>query len=464
MDGQGDRAWCSTCASEFRRGGEGGLLWVRREDEAPTERPGKELARAVESSGHPERSRRNEVGKDPAGSSAGQDADAAPVERSAAVRVRKATVEEPIRARGETLGFYECLGEEEEGVLELTRDGLLLRASGQQKVKNEIPETSVSWQCKMLEIGAIQTSSSSVQIAPRSGGLVHFKFIHDSPKRWEELLQRSVRRAYLEGELGEIAEFQPRVVAKKDPATGATVAVPADPAEEENPGGGRWAEAGKGKEESLFTWYGFLRLLAKALVRLGVRLEVVDLENVPASGAFILVANHQSVLDPIIVQSVCPRPLHTFTKSTQFSSRLLRWVLVRVNGIPTRRYRVDPQVVRIALRRLEAGLGVGIYPEGERSWDGTLQPFRQGTVRFLLKAGVPIVPCGLDGSYDVWPRWSRRVRRRRVRLRFGKPIRWAALRTRRERDAALPRAAEALREALLEVGAWNGDSGEVQEG
>ena len=99
---------------------------------------------------------------------------------------------------------------------------------------------------------------------------------------------------------------------------------------------------------------------------------------------------------------------------------------------------------------------MGIYPEGERSWDGTLQPFRQGTIRLLLKAGVPIVPCGLDGSYDVWPRWSRRVRRRRVRLRFGKPIRWAALGTRRERDAALPRAAEALREALLEMGAWKG--------
>jgi 1-acyl-sn-glycerol-3-phosphate acyltransferase len=196
-------------------------------------------------------------------------------------------------------------------------------------------------------------------------------------------------------------------------------------------------------------------------VGLGVRLEVSGLENVPASGPFILVANHQSVLDPILVQSVCPRHLHTFTKSTQFSSRLFRWVLVRVNGIPTRRYRVDPQVVRVALRRLEAGAGVGIYPEGERSWDGTLQPFRQGTVRFLLKAGVPIVPCGLDGSYDVWPRWSRRLRRRRVRLRFGKPLHWATLGTRPERDAALPQAAEALKEALLAMGAWNGGVGEV---
>jgi len=373
-------------------------------------------------------------------------------------------VEEPIRARGETLGFYERLGEEEEGVLELTPERVVLRASRPQALRDQAPEASVSWHCKLLEIGAIQTSSTSVQIAPRSGGLLHFKFLHDSPKRWEELLQGWVRRAYLGSGLGEVAEFQPRVVLKKDPAAGAPVATAADPTGQGRPGGGTRAQLGKRKAESRVTWYGFFRFLARALVGLGVRLEVSGLENVPASGPFILVANHQSVLDPILVQSVCPRHLHTFTKSTQFSSRLFRWVLVRVNGIPTRRYRVDPQVVRVALRRLEAGAGVGIYPEGERSWDGTLQPFRQGTVRFLLKAGVPIVPCGLDGSYDVWPRWSRRVRRRRVRLRFGKPIRWAALRTRRERDAALPRATEALREALLEVGAWNGDSGEVQEG
>jgi 1-acyl-sn-glycerol-3-phosphate acyltransferase len=271
-----------------------------------------------------------------------------------------------------------------------------------------------------------------------------------------------VRRAYRSGGLGEIAEFQPRIVVKKDPAPGTIVASQTDAAAKGRPGRrGRRVDVGKGRGESVFTWYGLLRLLARALVRLGVRMEVSGLENVPASGPFILVANHQSVLDPILVQSACPRHLHTFTKSTQFSSRLFRWVLIRVNGIPTRRYRIDPQVVRVALRRLQAGGGVGIYPEGERSWDGTLQPFRQGTIRLLLKTGVPVLPCGVDGSYDVWPRWSRRIRRRRVRLRFGKPIQWAVLETRRERDAALPRAAESLKEALLAMGAWTGEAGEV---
>jgi 1-acyl-sn-glycerol-3-phosphate acyltransferase len=109
----------------------------------------------------------------------------------------------------------------------------------------------------------------------------------------------------------------------------------------------------------------------------------------------------------------------------------------------------------VALRRLEEGKGVGIYPEGERSWDGALQPFRQGTVRLLLKAGVPVVPCGIDGSYDVWPRWSRRILRFPVRIRFGPPLRWPALDSRQERDAVLGEATQQLRDALEELGAWS---------
>jgi len=196
------------------------------------------------------------------------------------------------------------------------------------------------------------------------------------------------------------------------------------------------------------TFYRFLRLLATPFAYGVARLEVVGKENVPRTGPFILVANHQSILDPIFVQVVCPRPLHTLTKSTQFGGAFMGWVLPRLNAIPLRRYRIDPQAVRVVLRRLSQGEGVGIYPEGERSWDAALQPFRKGTIRVLLKAGVPVIPCGVAGSYDVWPRWSKTVRRRLVRVRFGSPLRWPAMHSRQERNAVLPEAAEAVRQAL----------------
>lgn len=196
------------------------------------------------------------------------------------------------------------------------------------------------------------------------------------------------------------------------------------------------------------SWYSFFKVVGLGLGHTLARIEVEGRENIPKEGPFFLIPNHQSVLDPVLVQAMCPRPVHSFTKSTQFGSPVFRWLLPRLNAIPTRRYRVDPQVVRVALRLVEAGEAIGIYPEGERSWDGSLQPLRRGTVRLLLKAGAPVVPCGVIGSYDVWPRWSRRPRRCRVRIRFGEPIDFGRHDTREDREKALTAAIDLLSGAL----------------
>ena len=199
------------------------------------------------------------------------------------------------------------------------------------------------------------------------------------------------------------------------------------------------------------TWYEFFRPVAKG-ISVVVRPKIEGRENIPRQGPFFLIANHQSVLDPILIQANCPRIVHSFTKSTQFSSgAVARWLLPRINAIPTRRYRVDPQVVRTALRLLEEGEAVCIYPEGERSWDGLLQPLRRGTVRLILKAGVAVVPCGVSGSFQAWPRWSRRPRRSPIHLRFGTPINFGRHDTRAEREAVLDDAMERLEMVLADL-------------
>jgi 1-acyl-sn-glycerol-3-phosphate acyltransferase len=131
------------------------------------------------------------------------------------------------------------------------------------------------------------------------------------------------------------------------------------------------------------------------------------------------------------------------------------WFLPRVNAIPTRRYRIDPQAVRVVLRRLAEGEAVGVFPEGERSWDGELQPFRRGTIRVLLKSGVPIIPCGVAGAYDVWPRWSKSIRRKKIRVEFGEPFRWPAMDSREERNAFLPEANAELKKKLAALSSWD---------
>jgi 1-acyl-sn-glycerol-3-phosphate acyltransferase len=195
-------------------------------------------------------------------------------------------------------------------------------------------------------------------------------------------------------------------------------------------------------------FYWFMQSLPRWVWPLFGRLIVEGRDHIPKSGSFLLISNHQSLLDPFFIQTCIPRVCHPMAKSTQFASPAFAAVMKRCYAFPVRRFQVDPQAVRVALRRLATGYPVHIYVEGERSWDGTLQKPRAGTVRLALKAGVPIVPCAVSGAYDVWPRWARRVGRGDVRVAFGEPFRLPQLDDRRQRDAALADASTRIMSAL----------------
>lgn len=167
-------------------------------------------------------------------------------------------------------------------------------------------------------------------------------------------------------------------------------------------------------------------------------------EHIPSRGPFLLISNHQSILDPFFVQIACPRPVHTMAKSSQFAAPGMRYIMPRVLAFPVRRYRVDPQPVRYALRRLAEGEGVGIYLEGERTWDGRPQPARRGTLRLILRAGVPVVTARIDGAYDVWPRWASLPARGAVHVRFDEPLLYPAIEERSRREHAMPALEEEL--------------------
>ncbi|HEX6940054.1 MAG TPA: lysophospholipid acyltransferase family protein [Longimicrobiales bacterium] len=194
--------------------------------------------------------------------------------------------------------------------------------------------------------------------------------------------------------------------------------------------------------------YRICQGIVRALWPLIGRRDIRGLDNVPRHGPFLLVGNHQSILDPILIQAICPRPVHTMAKSTQFTSPFFAWLMPRVLSFPVRRYETDPQAVRYALRKLREGEPVGIYVEGERSWDGRLQPPRLGAIRLILKAGVPVVPVTIQGAYDVWPRWHRSIRRDTIRITFGAPLTFPRLDRKADREAALADATERIMAAL----------------
>lgn len=196
--------------------------------------------------------------------------------------------------------------------------------------------------------------------------------------------------------------------------------------------------------------YPVLKRVIRWLLPLLGEVTINGVENVPSSGPFLLLSNHQSILDPFIIQALCPRPLHTMAKSTQFAAPIIGPIMPHVLVFPVRRFQTDAQSVRFVLKRLRQAQGVAIYIEGERTWDGRLQRPRRGTVRLALKAGVPIVPCTIDGTYDLWPRWDRHIQRGPIQVTYGEVIRLPQLDRRSERDAMVDDASHRIMSAIAE--------------
>jgi hypothetical protein len=111
--------------------------------------------------------------------------------------------------KGELQGFAERMERPEPGSLRIDGEGLTFAPGPDGDDEGGMAPVR-HW--SFMAIGAVQTSSSSLQISPRSGGLWEFRFRGDSPKRWEELVRYGLREAYRRAGRGEIVEFQPRIV------------------------------------------------------------------------------------------------------------------------------------------------------------------------------------------------------------------------------------------------------------
>jgi 1-acyl-sn-glycerol-3-phosphate acyltransferase len=193
--------------------------------------------------------------------------------------------------------------------------------------------------------------------------------------------------------------------------------------------------------------YRLAQFIARNGWRLAGGIRVEGRENIPAEGPFLLIANHQSFLDPVFVQAVIRRPVYAMAKSTQFTDPIVGWLMRHILSFPVRRYQVDAHAVRTAHPHHDEGRGVAIYIEGERTWDGRLQEPKPGTARLALRAGVPIIPCVVRGTYEIWPRWASRPARGTATIRFLEPLHLPHL-TGPANRAATGQAARAIMRAI----------------
>lgn len=164
------------------------------------------------------------------------------------------------------------------------------------------------------------------------------------------------------------------------------------------------------------------RALFRTLFRLVFRWRVEGAERVPPTGGVLLAANHASYLDPPLLGSAARRPVHFMAKAELFEIPVLSWILPRVNAFPVRRGAADRNAIRTAIELLRQGEAVAIYPEGTRTRTGELLPPQRGAGLIALKAGVPVVPVALIGTFRPFRIEKGIPRINRFVVRFGEPI------------------------------------------
>ncbi len=175
--------------------------------------------------------------------------------------------------------------------------------------------------------------------------------------------------------------------------------------------------------------FRFARMICRITATVFFDLRVSGIKHVPRGGGVLLVANHQSYLDPVVLGVQIKRPLSFFARSELFSNRWFGALLRGLNAFPVRQGEGDVAAVREAIARLQRGDALAIFPEGGRSEDGNLQPMQPGVALIVRRAGVPIVPVMIQGTFVAWSKWRLIFRPAKVRVRYGPPLRVAGLKS-----------------------------------
>ena len=171
--------------------------------------------------------------------------------------------------------------------------------------------------------------------------------------------------------------------------------------------------------------YETARLLTAPARRGLVRLDVKHPENLPTDGPVILVANHLSFFDSVLLMFALPRPVAVLGKAEYTDRWITRWLFCGAGMIPIRRD--NPGDLAHAFAQvddaLDRGEVIGLFPEGTRSRDGLLHRGHSGAAHLALTTGAPIVPVGIIGTDRILPTGARLLRPfRHATISIGVPI------------------------------------------
>ena len=170
-------------------------------------------------------------------------------------------------------------------------------------------------------------------------------------------------------------------------------------------------------------WY-IVYVLAWIYVKLFYRMRWWGTANVPRRGPTLIVASHQSFLDPLLVGTASwHRPFFSLARASLWNSRFVGGVINILNAIPIDQAVSDLRALRTAVDLIKSGETLLLFPEGSRTVDGTVGPFEPGMLLLVRRARPTVVPAAIEGAFDVWPIHQKRPHLYgRIGIMFGAPI------------------------------------------
>ena len=190
-------------------------------------------------------------------------------------------------------------------------------------------------------------------------------------------------------------------------------------------------------------WWNLSKYVVLAFCRVYFRLRVEGRHLVPKTGPVLLVANHASFTDPPLVGITTSRWVAFLAQMGLAKTGFMRWWLQQMGVTLIDRNAPSKDAMRFLADCLTNCEAVGIFPEGTRSADGSVGPFRNGVEFLVRRTGAAVVPIGIDGAFRAFPRGAVVPRPRKLIVRYGEP--WSA------EQVLAPGGAEALRARVAEL-------------
>ena len=157
----------------------------------------------------------------------------------------------------------------------------------------------------------------------------------------------------------------------------------------------------------------------------GADIPYIGRENIPKDQAVLYISNHNSYFDILLTYSQCPGLTGYVAKAEMLKAPLLRDWMKRLYCLFLDRsnIRAGMQTILTGIEYIKKGISIFIFPEGTRSKDGKMQPFKEGSMKVASKTGCPIIPIAITGSAEIWENHMPKIKPCRVIVEYGAPIR-----------------------------------------